>query len=55
MDYSSRLGVALRAVSNVFGAIATLFLLFLMFGITLDAIVRATTAIPFPACSRCPN
>ncbi|BEG74804.1 TRAP transporter small permease subunit [Achromobacter xylosoxidans] len=41
MDYSSRLGVALRAVSNVFGAIATLFLLFLMFGITLDAIVRA--------------
>lgn len=40
MDYSSRLGAALRVVSNIFGAIATAFLLFLMFGITLDAIVR---------------
>lgn len=40
MDYSSRLGTALRVVSNIFGAIATAFLLFLMFGITLDAIVR---------------
>ena len=41
MDYSSRLGVVLRALSNLFGAVATLFLLFLMFGITLDAVVRA--------------
>ncbi|CAB3636036.1 MAG: TRAP transporter small permease subunit [Achromobacter pulmonis] len=41
MDYSTRLGAVLRAFSNLFGAIATLFLLFLMFGITLDAIVRA--------------
>ncbi len=40
MDYSTRLGAALRVVSNLFGAIATAFLLFLMFGITLDAIVR---------------
>ncbi|CAB3638136.1 TRAP transporter small permease subunit [Achromobacter pestifer] len=40
MDHTSRLGAALRAISNVFGAIATLFLLFLMFAITLDACVR---------------
>lgn len=37
---------ALRAVSNLLGAVAMLFLAFLMFGITADVIVRAITGSP---------
>ncbi len=37
---------ALRVVSNLLGAVAMLFLAFLMFGITADVIVRALTGSP---------
>tara|TARA_R110002124_G_scaffold279572_1_gene452175 strand:+ start:5783 stop:6286 length:504 start_codon:yes stop_codon:yes gene_type:complete len=36
----------LNFVSNILGAIAMLFLAFLMFGITLDVVVRAVTGSP---------